>query len=136
MVTTIPNDPQKRYRDGLGLFLLFILILNLHFSNYYVPSCVYAREPIFNHLDLTSLELTSLELTSPRILALTIAIASIFVGRKERGKVQHPSARFDPQNSHPSNPPPPRTQLLLSDICTKTTTEIKGKSESNGINLG
>ena len=34
-------------------FIPFVSVLNLHFSNYYVLSCAYAREPPFNHFDLT-----------------------------------------------------------------------------------
>ena len=34
---------------------MFVLILNVHFLNYYVPLRSYARELLSNHLDLTSL---------------------------------------------------------------------------------
>ena len=36
----------------------FVLIVNIHFWNYYLPSCAYVRELPFNHLESTSSELT------------------------------------------------------------------------------
>ena len=38
--------------------LPFVIIVNIHFRNYYVPSRAYARERPFNDLDLTSSEST------------------------------------------------------------------------------
>ena len=38
--------------------ITFVLIVNLHFWNYYVPSRAYTMESPFNHLDLTSSEST------------------------------------------------------------------------------
>ena len=34
-----------------GLHVPLVIIQNVHFWNYYVPSSAYAREPPFNHLD-------------------------------------------------------------------------------------
>ena len=50
----------KWYQSCTGVFELIpvVLILNVHFRNYYITSRDYVREPPSNHLDLTSLELT------------------------------------------------------------------------------
>ena len=39
-------------------FIPFVLLLNIHFLNYYVPSRAYSRGSSFNHLDSASLEST------------------------------------------------------------------------------
>ena len=56
----------------------FVLILNIYFWNYYVPSRAYAREPPFNHLDSNPLDSGVLTHYFP-------FISLLFYGRTARG---------------------------------------------------
>ena len=47
---------NHKKRQLLFFIIPFILIVNIYFWNYYLPSRAYAREPPFNHSDLNSLE--------------------------------------------------------------------------------
>ena len=61
-------------------FLPFVLIVNFHLWNYYVPSYTYAREPHFDHL-----ESTSFESTFPCILAHNLHFSILLVRTTEQG---------------------------------------------------
>ena len=85
---------------SLWLWLIslpIVLIVNLHFLNYYGPPCAYARETPFNHLDSASLGSTF-----PHILAHNYHF-SLFVGR------QNNITRVKVRISHERAPPPNRT---------------------------
>ena len=85
------------YMSGQRWPVPFVLIVNVHFWNYYVPSLTYAREPPFNHVDSTF----------SRIPAHNIAIAiSLFswAGRKTEQGERHAEPMIAPRS--PTCPPP------------------------------
>ena len=110
--TEFLEGPTLPCLQNKGQFIIrFVLIVNIHFWNYYSTSRAYPREPPFNHL-----ESNSSEFNYPCILALTIVIAPIFAGMKNSGIWKHSSLRSDPQPSHPRTPSPysQLTQIPLS----------------------
>ena len=77
----------------------FVLLLNLNFWNYYVPSRAFAREPPFNHLDSTSPE---------SILLCTLAHnCHLYSHFSQSGKKQG-ERRAEPMSAilSPTYPPP------------------------------
>ena len=91
--------------------IYFILILNLHFWNYYLPLRAYSREPPFNHLDSTSSESTFLCILAHNCHFL------LFAGRTTGGKLCRSHVRAllpnlpTPETSRPIPSPiysPPR----------------------------
>ena len=82
-----------------SLYIPLIILLNINFWNYYVPSRPYAREPPFNNLDLTSSGWLSL------VSSVTISVSNFLrAGQQKEGKcAQILWARSAPQPDHPTD---------------------------------
>ena len=88
----ISGDHHNNVLIFLRKDITFILILNLHFWNYYVPLRAYAREPPFNHFNSTFY----------RIPAQPSKLPFLQEWQQNKGKVTGPISAL----RYPTRPPP------------------------------